>query len=156
MHQLARSVVSEVVVYFNFGFSGVDIDSSSISQYALTELLSHLRDSVTVRAFNQEVCSENLAVSELEIDEIVFVTQHNTLPETLKKFNFKISFKVFHKSSTVTSSVFEDIDKITNKMFEKITKTSFVPEFECSPCFVKPDFCATCTRQHVCGILAIV
>ena len=156
MHQLARSVVSEVVVYFNFGFSGVDIDSSSISQYALTELLSHLRDSVTVRAFNQEVCSENIAISQLEIDEIVFVTQHNTLPETLKKFNFKISFKVFHKSSTVTSSVFEDIDKITNKMFEKITKTSFVPEFECSPCFVKPDFCATCTRQHVCGILAIV
>ena len=156
MHQLARSVASEVVVYFNFGFSGVDMDSSSISQYALTELLSHLRDSVTIHAFNEEVCSENLAILKLEIDEIVFVTQYNTLPETLKQFNFKITFKVFHKSSTVTSSAFEDIDKITNKMFEKITKTSFMPEFECSPCFVKPDFCATCTRQHVCGILAIV
>jgi hypothetical protein len=153
MHK--RSVASEVVVYFNFGFSGVNMDSSSISQYALTDLLSHLRHSVTVRAFNQEVSWENLAISQLEIDEIVFVTQHNTLPETLKKFNFKITFKLFHKSSTVTSSAFEDIDKITNKMFEKIAKTTFVPEFECSPCFVKPEFCATCTRQHVCGIMTI-
>jgi hypothetical protein len=153
MHQ--RSVVSEVVVYFNFGFPGVNMVSSSISQYALTDLLSHLRHSVTLHAFNQEVCSENLAVSELEIDEIVFVTQHNTLPEALTKFSFKITFRVFHKSSTVTSSAFEDVDKITNKMFEKITKTSFVPEFECSPCFVKPDFQAKCTRQHVCGIMAL-
>jgi len=153
MHQ--RSVVSEVVVYFNFGFPGVNMVSSSISQYALTDLLSHLRHSVTVHAFNQEVSWENLAVSELEIDEIVFVTQHNTLPEALTKFNFKITFKLFHKSSTVTSSAFEYIDKITNKMFEKIAKTTFVPEFECSPCFVKPDFCATCTRQHVCGIMTI-
>jgi len=153
MHK--RSVASEVVVYFNFGFSGVNMDSSSISQYALSDLLSHLRHSVTVLAFNQEVSWENLAISQLEIDEIVFVTQHNTLPETLKKFNFKITFKLFHKSSTITSSAFEDIDKITKKMFEKIAKTTFVPEFECSPCFVKPEFCATCTRQHVCGIMTI-
>ncbi len=149
MHK--RSVASEVVVYFNFGFSGVNLDFSSISQFALTDLLSHLRNSVTARAFNEEIPqkSENLAVSDLEIDEIVFVTQPAC------KFNFKITFKLFHKSSSVTSSEFEDIDKITNKMFEKITKTSIVPEFECSPCFVKPDFCATCTRQHVCGIVAI-
>ena len=153
MHK--RSVASEVVVYFNFGFSGVNMDSSSISQYALSDLLSHLRHSVTVLAFNQEVSWENLAISQLEIDEIVFVTQYNTLPETLKKFNFKITFKLFHKSSTVTSSAFEDIDKITKKMFEKIAKTTFVPEFEYSPCFVKPEFCATCTRQHVCGIMTI-
>lgn len=45
--QIARSVASEVTVYFNFGFSGVNLDSSSISQYALTDLLSHLRRSVT-------------------------------------------------------------------------------------------------------------
>jgi hypothetical protein len=155
MHK--RSVASEVTVYFNFGFSGVNLDFSSISQYALTDLLSHLRNSVTARAFNEEIPqkSENLAVSELEIDEIVFVTQHNTLPEALTKFNFKITFKLFHKSSSVTSSAFEDIDKITKKMFDKITKTSIMPEFECSPCFVKPGFCATCTRQHVFGIVAI-
>ena len=125
------------------------------AQYALTDLLSHIRHSVTVAAFNQEVCSENLAISQLEIDEIVFVTQSNALAEALTKFNFKITFRVFHKSSTVTSSAFEDVDKITNKMFEKITKTTFVPEFECSPCFVKSDFQATCTRQHVCGIMTI-
>ena len=150
--QIARSVASEVVVYFNFGFSGVNLDSGSISQYALTDLLSHLRRSVTVRTFNEEIDSknlENLAISELEIDEIVFVTQRDC------KFNFKITFKVFHTSSTVTSAAFEDVDKITKKMFEKITKTSIVPEFECSPCFVKPGFCATCTRQHVSGIVAI-
>ena len=150
--QIARSVASEVVVYFNFGFSGVNLDSGSISQYALTDLLSHLRRSVTVRAFNEEIDSknlENLAISELEIDEIVFVTQRDC------KFNFKITFKVFHTSSTVTSAAFEDVDKITKKMFEKITKTSIMPEFECSPCFVKPDFRATCIRQHVCGVVAI-
>ena len=154
MHK--RSVASEVTVYFNFGFSGVDLDFSSISQFALTDLLSHLRQSVTARAFNQEVSQkyENLAVSELEIDEIVFVTTQ-PIPETLKKFNFKITFKLFHKSSSVTSSAFEEVDKITKKMFDKITKTSIVPEFEYSPCFVKPDFCATCIRQHVCGIIAI-
>jgi len=156
MHK--RSVASEVTVYFNFGFSGVNLDFNSISQFALTDLLSHLRQSVTARAFNQEIPqkSENLAVSTLEIDEIVFVTtQPNTLTDTLTKFNFKITFKLFHKSSSVTSSAFEDVDKITKKMFEKITKTSIVPEFECSPCFVKPGFCATCTRQHVSGIVAI-
>ena len=128
------------------------MDSSSISQYALTDLLSHLRQSVTVRAFNEEIDSnnlENLAISELEIDEIVFVTQRDC------KFHFKITFKVFHTSSTVTSAAFEDVDKITKKMFEKITKTSIMPEFETSPCFIKPDFCATCIRQHVCGIVAI-
>jgi hypothetical protein len=107
---------------------------------------------VTVRAFNEALDSnnlENLAISDLEIDEIVFVIQYEC------KFHFKITFKVFHTSSTVTSSAFEDVDKITKKMFEKITKKTFVPEFECSPCFVKPDFCATCIRQHVCGVVAI-
>jgi hypothetical protein len=149
--QITRSVASEVTVYFNFGFSGVNLDSSSISQYALTDLLSHLRQSVTVRAFNEALDSKNdtLAISDLEIDEIVFVNQRDC------KFHFKITFKVFHTSSTVTSSAFEDVDKITNKMFEKITKTSIVPEFECSPCFVKPDFRATCIRQHICGIMSI-
>jgi hypothetical protein len=150
MHK--RSVASEVTVYFNFGFSGVNLDFSSISQFALTDLLSHLRQSVTARAFNQEVPQkyENLAVSKLEIDEIVFATQVKR-----EEFNFKITFKLFHMSSSVTSSAFEDIDKITKKMFDKITKTSIMPEFECSPCFVKPGFCATCTRQHVFGIVAI-
>jgi hypothetical protein len=151
MKQVARSVASEVTVYFNFGFSGVNLDSSSISQYALTDLLSHLRQSVTERAFNEEIHIDTLAISDLEIDEIVFVTR----PQSECKFNFKITFKVFHTSSNVTSSAFEDVDKITNKMFEKITKTTIMPEFECSPCFVKPDFCATCTRQHVCGIMSI-
>jgi hypothetical protein len=147
--QLARSVASEVVVYFNFGFSGVNLDSSSISQYALTDLLSHLRQTVTVRAFNEEIHIDTLAISDLEIDEIVFVIQSEC------KFHFKITFKVFHTSSTVTSAAFEDVDKITKKMFDKITKTSIMPEFEYSPCFVKPDFRATCIRQHVCGIVAI-
>lgn len=147
MHK--RSVASEVDVYFNFGFSGFNMDSSSISQYALTDLLSHLQNSVTVHAFNREVSSKNLSVSKLEIDEIVFVTQPDT------KFRFKITFKLFHTSSDVTSSAFEDIDIITKKMFEKITKITFEPEFESSPCFVKPDFHATCIRQHVCGIVAL-
>jgi hypothetical protein len=149
--KVTRSVSSEVTVYFNFGFSGVNMDSSSISQYALSDLLSHLRNSVTVRAFNEEVDSDTLAISKLEIDEIVFVTNKQSKVST--NFDFKITFHAFHTSSTVTSSAFEDIDKITRKMFEKISKKTFVPEFECFPCFVKPDFHATCTRQHVCGII---
>jgi hypothetical protein len=156
MKQVSRSVVSEVAVFFNFGFHGVNLDSMSISQYALTDLLSHIRNSVTTCAFNQEVSSENLAISKLEIDEIVFVTtQPNALTKALTKFDFKITFRVFHTSSTVTSAAFEDVDKITKKMFEKITKMTFEPEFESSPCFIKPDFCATCIRQHVCGIVAL-
>jgi hypothetical protein len=147
--QVTRSVASEVTVYFNFGFSGVNLDSSSISQYALTDLLSHLRQYVTVHAFNEALHTDTLAISDLEIDEIVFVTQPGC------KFHFKITFKVFHTSSTVTSSAFEDVDKITKKMFDKITKISIMPEFEYSPCFVKPDFRATCTRQHICGVVAI-
>jgi folate-binding Fe-S cluster repair protein YgfZ len=159
MHQVTRSVASEIVVYFNFGFSGVNLDSNSISQFALTDLISHIRNSVTTSAFNQEVYSENLTISKLEIDEIVFVTQHekdNNVTKTLQKFNFKIKFKVFHTSSSVTSSAFEEIDKITKKMFEKITKKTIEPEFETSPCFVKPDFHATCTRQHVYGVVSII
>jgi hypothetical protein len=156
MHQVTRSVASEIIVYFNFGFSGVNFNSNSISQYALSDLLSHIRHSVTASAFNQEVCSENLTISKLEIEKIVFATQsNNTLTETKTKYDFKITFKVFHTSSTVTSSAFEEIDKITTKMFEKITKIRFVPEFECSPCFVKSDFRATCIRQHVCGIVSL-
>ena len=163
VRSVARSVASEVTVYFNFGFSGVNLDSTSISQYALTDLLSHLRQSVTIRAFNEALDSkntdsdENLAISDLEIVEIVFVTQPQlaSLTKALTKFHFKITFKVFHTSSNVTSSAFEDVDKITNKMFEKITKTTIMPEFECFPCFVKPDFRATCTRQHICGVMAI-
>ena len=155
MHQVTRSVASEVIVYFNFGFSGVNFNSNSISQYALTDLLSHIRHSVTASAFNQEVCPENLTISKLEIEQIMFVNQPNALTEKKTKHDFKITFKLFHTSSTVTSSAFEEIDKITTKMFEKITKTSFVPEFECSPCFVKSDFYATCTHQHVCGIVSL-
>ena len=147
--QVTRSVASEVTVYFNFGFSDVNLDSSSISQYALTDLLSHLRQYVTVHAFNEALHTDTLAISDLEIDEIVFVTQPGC------KFHFKITFKVFHTSSTVTSSAFEDVDKITKKMFDKITKISIMPEFEYSPCFVKPGFRATCTRQHICGVVAI-
>ena len=150
MHQVTRSVASEVTVHFNFGFSGFNMDSSSISQYALTDLLSHLQNSVTVHAFNREVSSKNLSISKLEIDEIVFVT-----PQPDTKFRFKITFKLFHTSSTVTSSAFEEIDKTTKKMFEKITKKTIEPEFETSPCFVKPDFHAKCIRQHVCGIVTL-
>ena len=156
MHK--RSVVSEVDAYFNFGFSGVNLDSKSISQYALTDLLFHLRHSVTARAFNQEASSENLTISKLEIDKVVFITQHESdslTKEAKTKYNFKMTFKLFHTSSIVTTSAFEDIDKITTKMFEKITKMTFEPEFETSPCFVKSDFHTTCTRQHISGILTI-
>jgi hypothetical protein len=154
MKQVTRNVVSEVAVFFNFGFHGVNLDSMSISQYALTDLLSHVRSSVTTCAFNQEVSSEHLVISKLEIDEIVFVTTQPNA-KAFTKFDFKITFRVFHTSSNVTSAAFEDVDKITTKMFEKITKTTIEPEFESSPCFIKPDFCATCIRQHVCGIMAL-
>jgi hypothetical protein len=160
MREVTRSVVSEVVVYFNFGFSDVNLDSKSISQYALTDLLYHLRTSITARAYNEEEKTltwrqgPGLAISKLEIDEIVFVIQP-AAASSKSKYNFKMTFKLFHTSSSITTSAFEDIDKITKKMFEKVTKKTIDPEFECSPCFVKPDFHATCTRQHISGVASI-
>jgi len=150
---ITRSVESEVTVYFNFGFSNVNMNSSSISQFALTDLISHLRNSVTACAFNEEertLTFGELTISKLEIVEIVFVNQ---TPGKFKNFDFKITFKLFHRSSSVTSLAFEDIDKITTKMFEKISKKKIEPEFELFPCFVKPDFHAKCTCQHVCGFM---
>ena len=147
-----RSVASEVAVSFNFGFFGINLDVSNISQFALTDLLSHLRRSVTVHAFNQELQdAKNLDISKLEIDEIVSMIPF--VPDSF--YSFKITFKVFHKSSSVSSSSFEDVDEITKRMFTKISQTTFTPEFECLPHYIKPTFHASCTRQHVCGIMAI-
>jgi hypothetical protein len=147
-----RSVASEITVSFNFGFFGVDLDIGNISQFALTDLLSHLRRSVTVHAFNQELQdAKNLEISNLEIDEIVSLIPF--VPDSF--YSFKITFKVFHKSSSVSSSSFEDVDEITKRMFTKISQTTFTPEFECLPHYIKPTFHASCTRQHVCGIMTI-
>lgn len=157
-----RSVASEITVSFNFGFFGVDLDIGNISQFALTDLLSHLRRSVTVHAFNQELQdAKNLEILKLEIDEIVSIpyssssSSSSTRISQEKVYSFKITFKVFHKSSSVSSSSFEDVDEITKRMFSKINQTTFTPEFECLPHYIKPTFHATCTRQHVCGIMAI-
>jgi len=158
-----RSVASEITVSFNFGFFGVDLDVNNISQFALTDLLSHLRRSVTVHAFNQELQdAKNLEILKLEIDEIVSIPYSSSsstrvsqeTEETL--YSFKITFKVFHKSSSVSSSSFEDVDEITKRMFTKINQTTFTPEFECLPHYIKPTFHASCTRQHVCGICGIM
>lgn len=152
---VTRSVESEVTVYFNFGFSGLNMDSSNISQFALTDLISHLKNSVTACAFNEEentLTFGQLTISKLEIVHIIFVNQHHT---SSKNFNFKITLKLFHKSSSVTSSAFEDIDKITTKMFQKISKKKIEPEFEPFPCFIKSDFHAKCTHQHVCGFISL-
>ena len=156
--QFVRSVASEITVSFNFGFFGVDLDISNISQFALTDLLSHLRRSVTVNAFNQELQdAKKLEISNLEIDEIVSIPDSSSSTRISEEnvYSFKITFKVFHKSSSVSSSSFEDVDDITTRMFTKISQTTFTPEFECLPHYIKPTFHASCTRQHVCGIMAI-
>lgn len=156
--QSVRSVASEITVSFNFGFFGVDLDISNISQFALTDLLSHLRRSVTVHAFNQQLQdAKKLEISNLEIDEIVSIPDSSSSTRISQEnvYSFKITFKVFHKSSSVSSSSFEDVDDITTRMFTKISQTTFTPEFECLPHYIKPAFHASCTRQHVCGIMAI-
>lgn len=153
-----RSVASEITVSFNFGFFGVDLDIDNISQFALTDLLSHLRRSVTVHAFNQELQeAKNLDISNLEIDEIVSIPDSSSSTRISQEnvYSFKITFKVFHNSSSVSSSSFEDVDEITKRMFTKISQTTITPEFECLPHYIKPTFHASCTRQHVCGIIAI-
>ena len=145
-----RSVASEITVSFNFGFFGVDLDVNNISQFALTDLLSHIRRSVTVLAFNQDLQQANhLEITNLEIDEI-------TTTQEEKNYNFKLIFRVLHKSSSVSSSAFEDIDEIVKRMLTKITKLSFTPEFECFPHYIKPTFHASCTRQHVQGIIVSI
>lgn len=156
--QSVRSVASEITVSFNFGFFGVDLDMSNISQFALTDLLSHLRHSVTVHAFNQELQhAKKLEISNLEIDEIVSIPDSSSSTRISQEnvYSFKITFKVFHKSSSVSSSSFEDVDDITTRMFTKISQITFTPEFECLPHYIKPIFHASCTRQHVCGIMVI-
>jgi len=156
--QSVRSVASEITVSFNFGFFGVYLDIGNISQFALTDLLSHLRRSVTVHAFNQELQdAKNLEISNLDIHEIVSIPDSSSSTRISQEnvYSFKITFKVFHKSSSVSSSSFENVDEITKRMFTKISQTTFTPEFECLPHYIKSTFHASCTRQHVCGIMAI-
>ena len=151
------SVASCVVVYFNFGFSGVNLAFKNISSFALADLHSHLRRSVTIQAYNKEVSAKDkkeksTQKKNLEIHELVFDGLRSVVAQIDgTDYNFKVTFWVYHNDA----SEFEEIDETVTKMFEKITKTTFVPEFECSPCFVKSDFQATCTRQHVCGIMTI-
>ena len=74
--------------------------------------------------------------------------------EKTEKMRYSFWLKYFLASS-VSSSSFEDVDEITKRMFTKISQTTFTPEFECLPHYIKPTFHASCTRQHVCGIMAI-
>ena len=141
------SVASCVVVYFNFGFSGVNLAFKNISSFALADLHSHLRRSVTIQAYNKEVTTKEVTTKEknLEIYELAFDGLRSVVAQIDgTDYNFKVTFWVYHNDA----SEFEEIDETVTKMFEKITKVAFTPEFESFPHYIKNPFYERCTHQY--------
>jgi hypothetical protein len=139
---LPVSVASCVAVYFNFGFSGVNLAFKDISSFALTDLHSHLRRLITVQAYNKEVSTKD---KNLEIYGLVFDGLRSVVTQIDgTDYNFKVTFWVYHSDAPE----FEEIDEIVTKMFEKITKVTFTPEFEIFPHYIKNPFYERCTHQY--------
>ena len=142
MSSSSFTVASCVTVYFNFGLSGVNLAFKNISSFALTDLHSHLKRSITIQAYNKEVSTKekNLEIYELAFDGLrSVVTQIDGTD-----YNFKVTFWVYHNDA----SEFEEIDETVTKMFEKITKVAFTPEFEIFPHYIKNPFYERCTHQY--------
>ena len=144
------SVASCVTVYFNFGFSGVNLAFKNISSFALTDLHSHLRRSITIQAYNKEVSTKDkkeksTQKKNLEIHELAFDGLRSVVTQIDgTDYNFKVTFWVYHNDA----SEFEEIDETVTKMFEKITKITFTPEFEIFPHYIKNPFYERCTHQY--------
>ena len=139
---LPVSVASCVAVYFNFGFSGVNLALKDISSFALTDLHSHLRRLITVQAYNKEVSTKD---KNLEIYGLVFDGLRSVVTQIGgTDYNFKVTFWVYHSDAPE----FEEIDETVTKMFEKITKVTFTPEFEIFPHYIKNPFYERCTHQY--------
>lgn len=141
------SIASCVAVYFNFGFSGVNLGFKNISSFALTDLHSHLRHSITVQAYNKEVSTKEVTAKEknLEIYGLVFDGLRSVVTQIGgTDYNFKVTFWVYHSDAPE----FEEIDETVTKMFEKITKVTFTPEFEIFPHYIKNPFYERCTHQY--------
>ena len=137
------SVASCVAVYFNFGFSGVNLAFKDISSFALTDLHSHLKRSITIQAYNKELSAKDK--KNLEIYGLVFDGLRSVVTQIDgTDYNFKVTFWVYHNDA----SEFEEIDETVTKMFEKITKVAFTPEFEIFPHYIKNPFYERCTHQY--------
>ena len=149
---LPMSVASCVAVYFNFGFSGVNLAFKNISSFALTDLHSHLKRSITIQAYNKEVTTKEVTTKEkstkeknLEIYGLMFDGLRSVVVQIDgTDYNFKVTFWVYHSDA----SEFEEIDETVTKMFEKITKITFTPEFEIFPHYIKNPFYERCTHQY--------
>ena len=149
---LPVSVASCVAVYFNFGFSGVNLSFKTISSFALTDLHSHLRRSITVQAYNKEVSTKEILAKEkakekknLEIYGLVFDGLRSVVTQIDgTDYNFKVTFWVYHSDAPE----FEEIDETVTKMLEKITKVTFTPEFAILPHYIKNPFYERCTHQY--------
>lgn len=145
---LPVSVASCVAVYFNFGFSGVNLSFDNISSFALMDLHSHLRRSITVQAYNKEVSTKEFSAKEtknLEIYGLVFDGLRSVVTQIDgTDYHFKVTFWVYHSDAPD----FEEIDETVTKMFEKITKVTFTPEFAIFPHYIKNPFYERCTHQY--------
>jgi len=138
------SVASCIAVYFNFGFSGVNLAFKNISSFALTDLHSHLKRSITIQAYNKELSASAKDKKNLEIYGLVFDGLRSVVTQIDgTDYNFKVTFWVYHNDA----SEFEEIDETVTKMFEKITKVAFTPEFEIFPHYIKNPFYERCTHQ---------
>jgi hypothetical protein len=139
------SVASCIAVYFNFGFSGVNLAFKNISSFALTDLHSHLKRSITIQAYNKELSASAKDKKNLEIYGLVFDGLRSVVTQIDgTDYNFKVTFWVYHNDA----SEFEEIDETVTKMFEKITKVAFTPEFEIFPHYIKNPFYERCTHQY--------
>jgi len=154
---LPVSVASCVAVYFNFGFSGVNLAFKNISSFALTDLHSHLKRSITIQAYNKEVTTKEVTTKEVSTKEVttkeknleIYGLMFDGLRSVVTQidgtdYNFKVTFWVYHNDA----HEFEEIDETVTKMFEKITKITFTPEFEIFPHYIKNPFYERCTHQY--------
>ena len=64
MQQVTRSVASEITVYFNFGFSGVNMDSSNISQSnpVVSLLYTSKRNESVIPVYKNGFLPSNIAI----------------------------------------------------------------------------------------------
>jgi len=141
------SVASCVAVYFNFGSSGVNLAFKNISSFALADLHSHLKRSITIQAYNKEVSTKEVTAKEknLEIYGLMFDGLRSVVTQIDgTDYKFKVTFWVYHNDAPK----FEEIDETVTKMFEKITKVAFTPEFEIFPHYIKNPFYERCTHQY--------
>ena len=117
----------------------------------------NLRFNSHKKSSKKEVCNVYDHINDIGWDKVQIELVENYSCNNKQELNKREQYYIDQSIDDLQclNNEFEEIDETVTKMFEKITKMTFEPEFETSPCFVKSDFHTTCTRQHISGILTI-